>query len=256
MKRFIYLFILFFAQTLFAAEGCLIIVELKTGEIVKKEGKCEQRVAPASTFKIPLSVMGFDSGILKTANLPEWPYDKKYRAALDSHQQAQTPATWLTNSAVWYSQMLTTQLGMERFRQYVQNFQYGNQNLSGDIGKNNGLTHSWLGSSLAVSPTEQIVFISKMLKEELPASKYAQEATRDILPTEKLPHGWTIAGKTGTGPQLGWFVGWATRGDDVLVFAKLIRDDNKKAPTKLEDYAGPRAREAFKKEFISFVENS
>ncbi|HBX3937445.1 TPA: hypothetical protein MH011_29220 [Klebsiella pneumoniae subsp. pneumoniae] len=43
-------------------------------------------------------------------------------------------------------------MGVDRFTEYVKKFEYGNQDVSGDSGKHNGLTQSWLMSSLTISP--------------------------------------------------------------------------------------------------------
>ncbi|ASX27927.1 hypothetical protein BA173_03570 [Rickettsia sp. MEAM1 (Bemisia tabaci)] len=53
-------------------------------------------------------------------------------------------------------------------------FSYGNQDTSGDKGKNNGLTNAWLSSSLEISPEEQIAFLQKLAADQLPVSLKAQ----------------------------------------------------------------------------------
>ncbi len=52
------------------ADSCFIAKE--KNQVLKTEGDCDQRYAPMSTFKIPLSLMGFDSGILVDAMNPVW----------------------------------------------------------------------------------------------------------------------------------------------------------------------------------------
>ena len=44
------------------ADSCFIAKERT--RVLKSEGDCEKRYPPMSTFKIALSLMGFDSGIL------------------------------------------------------------------------------------------------------------------------------------------------------------------------------------------------
>jgi beta-lactamase class D len=66
-----------------------------------------------------------------------------------------SPRTWMKNSCLWYSRVLTKELGIKKFQEYVTKFNYGNMDLSG------GLTESWISSSLKISPMEQITVSAK-----------------------------------------------------------------------------------------------
>ncbi|WP_052003405.1 class D beta-lactamase [Microvirga sp. BSC39] len=221
------------------ADTCTLVTELDTGRVLKREGDCERRNSPASTFKVPLSVMGYDAGILKDEDEPAWPYKPEYKAWNEAWRKTITPRPWLRDSVVWYSHVLTREMGMERFRRYVDAFQYGNRDIGGDKGKANGLTHAWLSSSLQISPVEQIGFLRRLLKGELPVSAKAHDMTLAVMPTFPLPDGWTAHAKTGSGfqpsrdgspnreRQFGWFVGWAQKGERRILFARLIRDERK-----------------------------
>jgi beta-lactamase class D len=223
------------------ADACTLVMELETGSVLKREGDCERRNSPASTFKVPLSLMGYDSGILKDEDEPAWPYRAEYKAWNEAWRKTITPRPWLRDSVVWYSQALTRELGMERFRRYVDAFQYGNRDVSGDRGKGNGLTHAWLSSSLRISPVEQIGFLRKLLKSELPVSGRAHDMTLAIMPAFPLSDGWAAYGKTGSGfqpsqdgspdraRQFGWFIGWARKGERTILFVRLLRDERKEA---------------------------
>jgi beta-lactamase class D len=218
------------------ARTCTLIADAGTGRLMQRIGECGMRVSPASTFKIALSVMGYDSGLLQDAHNPALPYRTEYAATRDAARRTTDPTAWMRDSVVWYSQELSRSLGMERFSRYVDLFAYGNRNLAGDPGRRNGLTHAWLSSSLKISPLEQIVFLRKLLRRELPVSARAMEATVALMPAFKARKGWIVHGKTGSGShltvsgkrdrnrQLGWFVGWASRGGSRFLFARLITD--------------------------------
>ena len=220
------------------ANTCTLIVDVETGRVIKREGPCDERSSPASTFKVPLSLMGYDAGILTSEDAPAWPYRPEYKAWNDAWKKTTTPRPWLRDSVVWYSQALTRTMGPERFKGYVNAFGYGNRDLSGDRGKGNGLTNAWLSSSLQISPVEQVAFLRKLLKRELPISAHARGMTMAIMPTFSS-EGWAVRGKTGSGfqpgrdsrpdrsRQFGWFVGWAERGNRTVLFARLIRDERK-----------------------------
>ncbi len=224
------------------ADTCTIVTELDTGRVLKREGDCERRSNPASTFKVPLAVMGYDAGILTGEDKPAVPYKPEYKSWNEAWKKTTTPRSWLKVSVLWYSLVVTGELGTPRFKRYVDAFDYGNRDVSGDKGKNNGLTRSWLSaSSLQISPVEQIAFLTRLLKRELPVSKKAHDTTLAIMPTFPLPDGWTAYGKTGTGfqptrngafdrnRQFGWFVGWAQKGERKVLFARLIRDERKES---------------------------
>ena len=49
---------------------CTLVVSADTGKPLIDEGDCGRRVSPASTFKIAISLMGFDSGVLETPDSP------------------------------------------------------------------------------------------------------------------------------------------------------------------------------------------
>jgi beta-lactamase class D len=76
----------------------------------------------------------------------------------------------LRDSIVWYSQEVTRRLGPERFAAYVKAFEYGNEDVSGNPGKADGLAQSWLMSSLAISADEQVRSIRRLLDRQLPVS--------------------------------------------------------------------------------------
>ncbi|HBG34470.1 MAG TPA: class D beta-lactamase [Holosporales bacterium] len=223
-------FIWFFSLSSLAQSTCFLAKE--GNNILKQEGDCYERHSPCSTFKIPLSLMGYNEGILVNETNPEWPYDKKSGAQLKIWQQPHNPTSWMKNGCIWYSRVITQRLGMEKLKDYISKFSYGNQNLSGEKGKNNGLTHAWLSSSLQISPMEQIEFLEKLVKSTLPVSKQAQVHTRNILYIEELARGWKLYGKTGSGYasgdtdyQLGWFVGWIQKVDRKILFVYYLEDE-------------------------------
>jgi len=238
-----------------AAQGaldCTAIADARTGAPILQQGRCDQRVTPASTFNIVVSLMGFDAGILRDAHTPRWPFKAGYADWNDSWRTETDPASWITHSTVWYAQQVTLQLGAAQLARYLAQFDYGNRDASGDPGRDNGVTASWIASSLQISPDEQVAFLRKIVNRELPVSAHAYDVTATLL---KLPFetgGWQVYGKTGTafpvradGTQdrahaYGWFVGWATRGSRTVVFARLLQDR-----TEGDSAAGPRAKAAF-----------
>ena len=220
-----------------------------------EQGVCDERVPPASTFKIPIALMGYDAGFLQDEHSPELPFKEGYADWVKSWRADTDPTVWMRDSVVWYSQQVTLSLGMQRFADYAAAFDYGNADVSGDAGKDNGLTRAWLSSSLRISPLEQVDFLTELVKGELPVSARAHEMTKAILPVATLPDGWTVRGKTGAGfasqpngkpdrdRPIGWYVGWAQKDGRTIVFARMKKHSSRQKLTP-----GFGARDAMLKE--------
>lgn len=244
-----------------AAIHCTEFADAESGKTLIREGQCDKRITPASTFKIAISLMGYDSGILRDEHTPTLPFKKGYIDWQASWRAPTDPAAWMKNSVVWYSQQTTTKLGAKRFQRYVNDFNYGNHDVSGDTGKHNGLTLAWINSSLRISPDEQVAFLRGVVNRTLPVNANAYDMTARILKLDTPGNGWEIFGKTGTGYPLwpngesdhahayGWFVGWATKGQRTIVFARLAQDEKEEAGG-----AGLRVRAAFLRDLPAQLE--
>ncbi|MTV38544.1 class D beta-lactamase [Duganella radicis] len=231
--------------------SCTTLMDAASGQRLRHDGQCDARATPASTFNIVVSLMGYDSDILVDEHTPVMKYQPGQSDWNALWRTDTDPTSWIINSNVWFAQNITKQLGEARFQRYIDGFDYGNRDVSGDAGKRNGLTMSWIGSSLQISPDEQIDFLRKIVNRQLPVSPKAYEMTARILRPQTLANGWTIRGKTGTSSpvladgrddhqrQYGWYVGWATKGARTIVFARMTLD------RRQEVYAGARAKQAF-----------
>lgn len=239
------------AQNAFSKDLCTLIVAAESGKVILQEGQeCNKQVTPASTFKIAISLMGFDAGVLKNESEPAWDYKAGYPDwGGDNWKKKIDPTAWLKYSVFWYSQHVVGKLGQQTFERYVRAFDYGNKDVSAVDVSAPGQKGVWVMSSLQVSPVQQIAFLRKVVNRQLPLKSIAYEMTDNITRYDVSPEGWTIHGKTGTGSPgqdnkydpnnaYGWYVGWATKGTQKIVFAKLIQDEQALSPN-----AGIRARD-------------
>lgn len=221
-----------------ARQVCMIVATT-SGKILHEQGDCQSRVTPASTFKVALSLMGFDAGILKDAHHPVMDFQKGDPAwGGEAWLRPTDPASWIKHSVVWYSQRITRGLGEPALTRYAGAFGYGNADFSGDPGQDNGLERAWIASSLKISPAEQVVFLGKLVEHRLPVSADASENTEAVM-DRRVAGDWTVSGKTGAAyPRLadgsfdrshgwGWYVGWARRAGQTLVFARLDQDQKR-----------------------------
>ena len=207
-----------------SAPHCLAMADAASGAWLLHEGVCGKRLPPMSTFKLPIALMGYDAGVLWDEHAPVLPFKQGYVDWRPVWRQAHDPSSWMTESVVWYSQQVTLQLGADRFAGYVQRFGYGNADVGGDPGKDNGLAESWLGSSLRISPDEQVAFLRRVVNRELGLKPQAYDMAAALVRRPDRVGGWQVFGKTGSGSdagrQLGWYVGWLERDGQRVVFAQ------------------------------------
>lgn len=226
------------ASGVFAAGAvrCTVILDAESGDAIHREGTCDEAFYPMSTFKLPIALMGFDAGVLSDATAPNWPYQAKFDRPKRERKPVD-PSIWMRDSIVWYSQEITRRLGQRRFTDYVNRLDYGNRDVSSGPGGSDGLTGSWLMASLKISADGQAAFLKRMVSGALPVSPEAVAKTMAVTPRFEAGDGWTVWGKTGSGRMrdargrpdsnrpLGWFVGWAEREGERVVFARLFVDD-------------------------------
>lgn len=242
LKRILILLFLSTSITLFSEENFILLNGITKECVLSLGENVDDPVTPCSTFKIALSLMGFDAGILMDSENPVWKYEDGYDDYLECWKSPQTPLTWIQRSCIWYSRLLADFLGLEKINHYLALFEYGNQDMSG------GLKKAWLSSSLKISTCGQAHFIQKLVSEELPISIKAQQLTKSLLFIEDLPDGSKLFGKTGLGTlfrespsnnlEVGWFVGWVEKEDLFFPFAYHIREKKVNTANRI-----PRAKE-------------
>lgn len=230
-------------------KGCFLLYNLKTNKFEKEIGStCKDRFSACSTFKLPLAVMAFDSGILNDENqILKWDGRKRMLEIWNKNQNAKS---WINNSVVWVSQVITPQLGKKKLQSYLKKFKYGNEDIS------TGITTAWLNSpsdvrgSLAINGYEQVEFMTKLWGDKLPASKRSMALTRQIAYLETSPNGFKLSGKTGSNfydkarkVQFGWFISHISKGNKEYIAVTNLSD---LVPVETDLFGGYRAKQITK----------
>jgi beta-lactamase class D len=172
---------------------------------------------PASTFKIPNSIIALETGVVEDPDKDVFKWDGVTRS-IEAWNKDHTLRSAIAASAVPVYQEIARRIGQERMQKYVDLLDYGNRDIGG------GIDQFWLTGNLRIDPIQQIDFLDRLRRGVLPVSKRSQELVRDILPVTKVGDA-TIRAKSGLlraelgKPSLGWMVGWVEKGSQQTVFA-------------------------------------
>ncbi len=75
------------------APECTVILDAASGDVVYREGVCDKRLNPFSTFKFPLALIGYDAGILEGEHTPAWDYKPEFDA-VKRDRKTVDPTIW------------------------------------------------------------------------------------------------------------------------------------------------------------------
>ena len=187
---------------------------------------------PASTFKILNALVSLETGVIRddisvltwdgiTREIPAWNRDTNLRQAFK-------------DSTVWFYQVLARKNGHERMQKFVEQVGYGNR----QIGAPDRIDHFWLDGPLQITPKQEIEFLQRLERNDLPFSQRTIELVKDIMIIEKTPD-YALRAKTGwitsVNPKIGWIVGYLEQKNNAYFFAtNIVMPNVKDAAKRLE----------------------
>ncbi len=205
-------------DAIFAAHwvnGTFVLFDVASNELVgSNPARARRRFVPASTFKIPNTLIGLDAGAVRDVEevvpyggkpqwFKSWEHDMPLREAMSL-------------SAVPIYQELARRVGLARMTAAVNALDYGNRQV-GDV-----VDKFWLVGPLEISAVEQVQFLARLVQYQLPVSPRAVAAVAEITLQEKSGDT-EVHYKTGwegrEGEQTGWLVGWVRGADGISTFA-------------------------------------
>jgi beta-lactamase class D len=185
--------------------------------ISSDKNRSGEPMLPASTFKIPNSLIALETGVVEDPDKDVFKWDGVTRS-IEAWNRDHTMRTAIAASAVPVYQEIARRIGAERMQKYVDLLEYGNRDIGG------GIDQFWLTGNLRIDPVQQVDFVDRLRRGVLQVSKRSQDLVRDILPVTKAGDA-VIRAKSGLlgaevgKPSLGWLVGWAEKGGAQTVFA-------------------------------------
>lgn len=212
------------------AIGCFVLYDQQadTSYIYRPE-RANTRYRPASTFKIPNTMIALELGVTDTAEV--FPWDGEERYAKQWNQDLKLPQAF-RYSAAWVYSIVAERIGQKRYREWLERIDYGNAEPGPDV------RIFWLNGDLKISALEQLNFLRRLENGSLPFGEAAQTHFRQIFTYEKTETfdwkaktGWTTA----PDPDIGWVVGWLERGEDRYFYAmNLDMETNEHGKARLE----------------------
>lgn len=207
----------FFAE---AEEATAVILDPAGGVLRYHPGRARTRFRPASTFKIPNTVIALETGVADGPGfrLP-WDSVRVPRIGFfpDTWARDQTLRSAFRHSVYWFYQEVARRVGSDRMQAWLRRFDYGNRSIAG------GIDRFWLDGGLRISPEEQVRFLRQLVSGDLAVSPATLDALREVALLAEHA-GWRLYGKTGTSEvtptrENGWIVGWAESPVDTAYFA-------------------------------------
>lgn len=195
-------------------EGTVVLRSLKTGkEHVYNAKRSAERLCPASTFKIPNTLIALQEKAADADTMFRWDGTERSVPAWNKDMNLDDA---FQSSCVWCYQELARKVGRTVYARYLKEMGYGNASPGNDVAS------FWLDGSLRISAREQIDVLMKIRARTYRFDRAHYETLERVMRVESAET-YTMRGKTGWAmgakPQVGWYVGWVETGDDVWFFA-------------------------------------
>jgi beta-lactamase class D len=185
---------------------------------------------PASTFKIPNSIIALETGIMKSDSaIFKW--DGKKRRIKDWEKDLTLKEAFKASCVPCY-QEVARKVGVKRMKEYLKKLNYSPNIIVDTL----TIDTFWLEGESKITQMQQIDFLKRLYFSELPISKRTESMMKNIMEIEKTDN-YVVRGKTGWGinhgVDNGWFVGYVEKKEGIYFFATSLKLTPE---TKREDF--------------------
>lgn len=170
---------------------------------------------PASTFKIPNSIVALELGIVKNdSSMFYWNGEDRFQ---DRWERDMIFKEALQLSCVPCYQYLAKEIGVERMISVLDKIGYPKMVID-----STNIDLFWLEGNSRITSFEQINFLKQFYDKELPISNNTFNSMKKMLLKEENEN-YNLSGKSGwsytNGVDNCWFIGYIEKGDEVYFFA-------------------------------------
>jgi beta-lactamase class D len=211
-------------------EETLVLQSLTTDKTyIYNEKRANLLLSPASTFKIPHTLIALNEGIISSDSIILWDKTDK---GMTPWNKDQTLESAFKFSCVWCYKEFTSKIAASKYKEYLEKLNYGNKTIGTDV------SDFWLDGSLKITALEQVDFLKKLYKNDLPFKIEHINTLKNIMIEEKNEN-FTLRAKSGWSTRFefesGWYVGYIETKEDVWFFAtNLITHGQKDLPLRKE----------------------
>ncbi|MFI3254189.1 MAG: penicillin-binding transpeptidase domain-containing protein [Eubacteriales bacterium] len=213
-------------------KGTAVFYTPEIGMYLFNEEKADTYDSPYSTFKIMSTLIGLSEEIVTSSDSKmnyngtaywneNWNHDLTLKESFQS-------------SCVWYYHQILYSLSHSVVETHLKEVGYGNCDLSQWNGNESNsvpeLNGFWLNSSLKIIPRQQVIFLETIFEKETIYTENQLFLLKDFMKTD-VPN---VYGKTGSGNQQNWYVGFYLNESDTTYFAILVESDEKLIQTPKE----------------------
>lgn len=175
---------------------------------------------PASTYKIPNSIIALETGIIASdSTICKWNGQPR---GLEIWEQDLSLKDAFRYSCVPCYQEIARKIGTERMNNYLDRLEY-----PGMVVNDETLDIFWLQGASRISIMDQLEFLQRLYYSKLPIESKNEKIIKRMMVLDQN-ESYTFRGKTGwsitEGRNNGWFVGYLEGLDNVYFFALNIDD--------------------------------
>lgn len=200
-------------------KGSILIYDLKKDSYYSNDfAWAKTGKLPASTYKIPNSIIALETGIVGDQNtIFEWSGEKRF---LKSWEEDLTFKQAFQRSCVPCYQEIARKVGVEHMNTYLKKLQYGEMHVD-----STNLDSFWLQGKSRINQFQQMDFLLRFYKSQLSISKRTETIVKEIMILKRTENyvlrgktGWSIVGDF----HNGWFVGYVESSDKTFFFATNV----------------------------------
>ena len=209
-------------------DGCVVIYNtLDEQYYIYNKEQVTEVFSPCSTFKIISALIGIEEQVLSSIDT-KMNYGGDFYS-IDSWNSDLTLQGAFKNSCVWYFRKVLDQVGEKCVKAYLEVLGYGNCDVSEWQGSGVNATEDtngfWLESSLKISPIQQVQVLYNLFEIDTQFNSKSKKILKTLMYIDTI-NSYEFYGKTGTGNQNAWFVGFVQKEDIKYYFAVHLGENN------------------------------